>query len=85
MKMLDVWNCSSNILYFKYTGTLFSVGYSEKDIQGIQDIPKTRNTTFAYLLNQTVFYGNLMVKNIFKNLSCLNCDLWYLQKRHFWK
>ena len=37
-------------------GTLFSVGYLEKDLQ---DIRKTPNTTsyFTYLLNQRPFHG----------------------------
>ena len=55
-------------------GTLFSVGYEEKDIQDIQDIRKTPITTsyFAYLLNQTPFTElrslkkNVMVKTFLK-------------------
>ena len=39
---------------------IISVGYSEKDIQDIQDIRKKPNTNryLACLLHQTLFYGN---------------------------
>ena len=42
------------------SGTLFSFGYSEKDIRDIQNTKKTPNTKSyrAYLLHHTTFYGN---------------------------
>ena len=66
---------------------MFSVGYSKKDIQDIQDIQKTANTTsyFAYLFNETPFYGTyvskekFMVKLFLKSEICeILLQLWSL-------
>ena len=58
------WNISKikhhNYKVLNLQGTLFSVGYSEKDIWDIQDVQETPNTKsyHTYLLHQTPFYRN---------------------------
>ena len=64
-------------------GILFSVGYSGKDIQNIQDIRKAPIPAATLLIYATKHRFTeirslkikFMVKNFLKNLFCSNCDL----------